>query len=156
VADHDRVEISNLNRQFFFLDQVGEPKVKALAGNLARIQPYLEVDARVERVTPSNMAALYERADLMIEALDGALEKARLIQAWMALFPDRPIVAASGLAGYGKTGALRMRRIGRLVVCGDETIDAAAGLCAPRVMAVAGMQANAAVELLLDGTTDSD
>jgi sulfur carrier protein ThiS adenylyltransferase len=153
LADHDRVEISNLNRQFFFTDQVGERKVKALEANLLRINPYLQVVALEERVTPLNMGDLYGQADLMIEALDRAREKAQLIQAWMALFPDRWIVAASGLAGMGKTEALRVRKLGRLVLCGDEASDADMGLCAARVMAVAAMEANVAIELLMEGAS---
>ena len=41
------------------------------------------------------------------------------------------------------------RRIGQIVVCGDETSDLSEGLCAPRVALAANMQANVAVELLL-------
>ena len=37
IADFDKVEVQNLNRQFFFADQIGSLKVDALAQNLLRI-----------------------------------------------------------------------------------------------------------------------
>ena len=44
IADFDVVSESNLNRQFFFRDQLGRKKVDALAENLRRIEPGLELD----------------------------------------------------------------------------------------------------------------
>ena len=41
LADFDRVEVSNLNRQVYFPDQLGLLKTEALAENLLRIQPGL-------------------------------------------------------------------------------------------------------------------
>ena len=35
----DKVETKNLNRQFYFLDQIGQHKTKALEKNLKRINP---------------------------------------------------------------------------------------------------------------------
>ena len=43
IVDHDRVEASNLNRQFFFARQVGMPKVQALSENLLAINPDVKV-----------------------------------------------------------------------------------------------------------------
>ena len=43
IADFDRVDASNLDRQFYFLDQVGKIKVEALKENLLRINPALEL-----------------------------------------------------------------------------------------------------------------
>ena len=38
-GDFDKIEESNLNRQFFFKDQVGKYKAEALYENLKRINP---------------------------------------------------------------------------------------------------------------------
>ena len=38
IIDFDRVEASNLDRQFFFQDQIGLPKVEALKGESAQDQ----------------------------------------------------------------------------------------------------------------------
>lgn len=45
VVDFDTVCATNLNRQFYFPDQVGQPKVVALQENLTRICPSLCYEA---------------------------------------------------------------------------------------------------------------
>ena len=64
IADFDVVSESNLNRQFFFRDQLGMKKVEALKANLLRINPEAEVEiasgawrlASTEVGTPATMS----------------------------------------------------------------------------------------------------
>jgi len=151
VADFDRIETSNLNRQHYFADQLGRPKVEALAETLGRIPSGTKIVAYQIRVTSANVARLFGKADLLVEAFDQADQKQMLIEAWMSRFPDRPIVAASGLAGYGSNNRIRERRIGLLTLIGDESSEPEAGISplAPRVGLVAAMQANRVVEILM-------
>ena len=70
-----------------------------------------------------------------------------------ALLPtDIPIVSATGLAGWGRSNDIRLRRVGRnLILIGDQTRDVRNGF-APvgvRVGIAAAMQANSVVSLLL-------
>ncbi len=151
VADFDRLEPSNLNRQQYFVEQVGRIKVQALRENLLRINPYAEYEMHAVRVTPRNVARLFGAADVMVEAFDRAEAKQMLIETWLSRFPRRPIVAASGLAGFGGNRKLRTRRLGDLYVCGDQESCPEPGISpmAPRVALVAAMQANLVVELLV-------
>lgn len=151
IADFDRVEPSNLNRQQYFVDQVGERKVEALRENLLAINPYSLYETHDVRITRKNAAAIFERVDVLVEAFDKAEAKEMIIEASLTRFPGRPIVAASGLAGYGCNRRIRSRRLGNLYVCGDESSQCARGTSpmAPRVALVAAMQANQVVELLM-------
>lgn len=151
VADFDKVEPSNLNRQQYAVGQIGRRKVKALRDNLRAAAPFTEVAAHDVRVAPSNVKKIFGDADLLIEAFDRADQKAMLIRTWLSLFPERPMIAASGLAGYGRNSALRTRKMGDLYMCGDGSSEPEPGLSpmAPRVALVAAMQANLAVELLV-------
>jgi sulfur carrier protein ThiS adenylyltransferase len=151
IADHDRIEPSNLNRQQYFLDQVGERKVEALRENLLAINPYSIYEVHDVRITRRNAAAIFARVDVLVEAFDKAEAKEMLIEASLTKFPGRPIVAASGLAGYGGNKRIRARRLGNLYVCGDESSQCPKGISpmAPRVALVAAMQANLVVELLV-------
>ena len=45
MVDFDIIEYSNLDRQFYFSDQVGQDKISALAVNLRRINPNLDITA---------------------------------------------------------------------------------------------------------------
>ena len=151
LADFDRIEPSNLNRQQYTVKQIGLRKVKALRANLKLIAPFTRCRAHDIKVKPSNVDRLFGAADLLIEAFDKAEEKGMLINAWLQLHPDKPVIAASGLAGYGGNCRLRTRRMGNLYICGDGESQCPPGISpmAPRVAIVANMQANLAVELLM-------
>lgn len=152
IADFDVVEPSNLNRQQFFVDQIGVPKVEALAENLARINPYVEVLPSLVRLNPENIPQVFGRAQILVEAFDRADQKAMLVGAWRRAFPTRPIVTATGLAGHHPSNTVLTRRIGQyLYVVGDQETAACpgTGLMAPRVGVAAHHQANAVLRLLL-------
>jgi len=151
IADFDRIEASNLNRQQYFAEQIGRPKVEALIENLGRIPSGTRVVARKVRITPDNVARLFGQAEILVEAFDRADQKQMLIETWMTRFPDRPIIAASGLSGYGANNRIRERRIGLLTLIGDEESEPKPGISpmAPRVGVVASMQANRVIEYLM-------
>lgn len=151
IADFDVVEPSDLNRQFYFLDQVGMPKVVALEQNLKKLNPYATYEMYNVKITPDNVKEIFAEADLLIEAFDQADQKQMLIEQWLTHFPDRPIIAASGLAGFGGNNKIRQRKLGNLYICGDQSseCDDTTLPMAPRVTLVAAMQANLAVELLV-------
>ncbi|TLM62797.1 MAG: sulfur carrier protein ThiS adenylyltransferase ThiF [Deltaproteobacteria bacterium] len=152
IADFDLVEPSNLNRQQYFLDQLGLPKVYALRDTLARINPHVHVSACHLRLTPGNIAEIFGTVDVLVEAFDRADQKAMLTETFTARFPDKPLVAGSGMAGFGPANSVTTRRaFGRLYLCGDGETAAApgVGLMAPRVGVAAHHQANAVLRLLL-------
>lgn len=156
LADHDRVEASNLNRQYFFQSDIGKPKVAALADHLRGIHPQIALELIDKALSAETVASTFESADLLIEAFDRAEAKQWLLEAWCRAFPTRPVVAASGLSGYGKSETIGVRSAGHIHVCGDEQSDMSEGLCAPRVAMVANLQANVAIELLLEGPLSHD
>lgn len=151
IADHDSVSIANLNRQQFFLEQVGLPKVEALKDNLLRISPYTNVATYPIRVTPVNLESIFAKADILLEAFDDAAEKEMLIETWQILHPERYIIAASGIAGVGNNHLLHTERSGKLFLVGDGVSELEPGISpiSARVAIVANLQANLCLELLL-------
>jgi len=150
LVDFDRVEISNLNRQFFFQQDIGKPKVAALAEHLRAINPAVKLTLHEVRLSRETVAWTFAGCDILIEAFDRAEAKEWLIEAWCAAYPDRPIVCASGLAGYGRSAAMQVRRTGTIVIVGDGVSDMGEGLCAARVMLAAALEANEAIALLME------
>ena len=94
IADFDRVAESNLNRQFFFADQIGCRKVEALGRNLRRIVPELELELHDSAVTAENAAGRFGRCDIVVEAFDSSAAKQMLIRTMLAC--GKTVVAASG------------------------------------------------------------
>ena len=152
IADFDIVTRENLDRQYYFLDQVGQKKVLALRDNISRVNPDVVVQAHDLRLGPDEVVHIFKNCALIVEAFDRADMKLMIIETVSERFPDKFIIAASGLAGYGENNALRTRRLGSLFICGDETSEVSADLppLAPRVGIVAAMQANQALEIILD------
>jgi len=153
LADFDVVEPSNLNRQQYFIDQLGLLKTDALTANLKRINPYVKVEAHAVRITPDNILPVFGAVDVMIEAFDRADQKAMLLQAFTNKKPDTPFIGASGLAGFGPEETIGVKKIGRnIYIVGDRTTGArpGCGLMAPRVGIAAHMQANLALRLIAE------
>ena len=152
LADFDVVEPSNLNRQQYFTDQIGMPKTEAIAANLRRINPHVSLELHAGRIDAANAGRVFAGVDLLIEAFDRADQKEMLLEAFTAVRPGVPLVAASGLAGHGPAESIRVHRLGQFVwVVGDQSSAAVPGrgLMAPRVGVAAHVQANLAVRILL-------
>lgn len=154
IADHDVVEESNLNRQYYFQPDTGKKKVEALADHLKAINPEIRLKVIDKQIHASDISGIFKDAEILIEAFDRAESKAWLIESWCIAFPRRPIVCASGLSGIGKTEDLTVRNAGTIYIVGDGETDMSMGLCSARVAIAANMQANIAIELLVKGKTD--
>ena len=151
LIDIDRVDITNLHRQQYKVNQIGLYKADALAENLLEIAPYAEITAVTAKITEENFADLLKVADVVCEAFDNAEAKAMLVNGVLEQLPDCYLVAASGMAGMDTPNTIRTRKVmGRFYLCGDETNDVAdtIGLVAPRVMLCAAHQAHTVLRIL--------
>jgi sulfur carrier protein ThiS adenylyltransferase len=138
IIDFDRVEPSNLNRQFYFHDQVGRFKVEALAENLRRIRPELLIETVTERIDSTNCQALFADCDLVVEGFDQKTDKKMLVE---TVASSQIVVSASGIAGF-ELDAIRVRQLGNCFIVGDFSTDCAdATLFAHKVTTVANYMA---------------
>ncbi len=152
IADFDVIEKSNLNRQFYFSDQIGMTKTEALKENLIRIKPDVNIIIHTVRLNPSNICETFKGCDVIVEAFDKAEMKSMLIETLQSKMPETPVVVGSGMAGWGKNEMIKYRKIDdTLFVCGDESTEASdeMPLLAPRVGIVANMEANVVVDILM-------
>lgn len=149
IADFDKVELSNLNRQQYVREDIGKPKTEVLARHLKKIDPEAEITAINEKLDPENIKELFKDADILIEAFDLASSKLWLIESWLETYPSKPVIAGSGMSGLGNFEKIHVRIAGNLYICGDEISEMTMGLMAPRVAIVANLQAMTALELLL-------
>jgi sulfur carrier protein ThiS adenylyltransferase len=153
VADHDVVEPSNLNRQQYFIDQIGLAKTDAMKKILARVNPYVHVAAHNLILTKQNIPEIFEKAYIVVECFDNAEEKAMILETVSEFLPDVYVIGVSGIAGYGDSNSIQTRRIGeKIFIIGDMEKPAGPGqgLMAPRVGIAAHHQADLVVSLLID------
>lgn len=152
IADFDKVERSNLSRQYYFVDQVGMMKTAALKENLIRIRPEINIVAHQVKLDRKNITAIFTGCHVIVEAFDKAEMKEMLIETVQKELPGIPLIVGSGMAGWGNTEILKFRKIDEtLFVCGDELSEVSENspTLAPRVGIVASMQANTVVEILM-------
>ena len=149
VVDFDVVNESNLNRQFFFRDQLGRKKVEALKENLLRIDPDADIRAVDMRLDASSAREVFADCDIVVESFDVVDAKVMLVSSFAS--SGKKLVTASGLAGWGRSNAMKVRKMGNIVAIGDgETaVGANAAPASPRVGIAAAMQANSVVAMLL-------
>lgn len=157
LADFDRVDASNLNRQFYFSEDLGQSKVEALGRNLRRIDAALDLRLVERRLEADDLAELYADCPVLVEALDRAEYKAVFCNTMLRT--GKFLVSASGLGGVGGLPneggkpALTARRLGRNFVCvGDFSTesDAQNPPLAPRVVQAAAMQADLVLDFILN------
>jgi len=71
VVDHDRVELSNLNRQILHWDEdIGRSKVDSAAEKLRQLNQEVKIEAVNELITENNVSQLVAGFDLIVDAMD--------------------------------------------------------------------------------------
>lgn len=156
LIDFDKVDITNLNRQHYFISHLGRYKTEALKEQLLQINPWLDIETSCEVVREENVLRLFQNADIICEAFDCPENKAMLVNSCLELFPEKILVCASGMAGWGRSNDIITRQVGRnFYLCGDDTsgIENGEGLIAPRVALCAAHEANLIIELILKNCT---
>lgn len=151
IIDFDRVEITNLNRQQYFADQIGMPKTEALKENLARIAPYCDVRAENIMIDEANIDGLFAEDDIICEAFDKAEAKALLAGCILERHSEKYLISGSGMAGIGPANEMVTKKItSRFILCGDgeSDVDESDVLLGTRVMLCAAHQAHAALRII--------
>ena len=151
LYDFDKVELSNLNRQYYFLEDVGQYKAIALLRHLKAVNPYGNYCSEVVRLTEDNLPELLSEAHIVCEALDKPEAKALLVNGVLESFPDKYLVSASGLAGFASAASMQVRQVTpRFYLCGDSVSDMLQlPLCGARVGLCAAQEALTIARIIL-------
>jgi len=152
IADFDIIELSNLNRQYFFYNQIGLRKAICLKENILKINPDIEVESHVKKLDSYDIQSLFSDCDLIIEAFDKAEMKKMIIETVLSELPEKYIVSGNGMAGWGNSDNIKPYYSDKLIICGDMKGDVSESNppLAPRVGIVANMMANEALVKLLN------
>lgn len=153
LVDFDRVDLSNLNRQYYNVKHLERCKTEALTEVLLEINPYLHIETACVRVNEQNAVEIFGSYPIVCEAFDNPEAKSILVNCLLSQCPEMQLVAASGMAGWGNSNEIQTIKIGKnFFLCGDQKTGIETGNClfAPRVSICAGHQANKVLELLLN------
>lgn len=152
VADYDIVEPSNLNRQQYFIEDIGSYKIDAIKNHLNKINPFINVREFNKKITNKNMN-LFKNVDIIIEAFDDPKSKAEISNYVLTNMKDKFLIASSGMAGYYDSNMIHTKKIREnFYICGDLVSEAKIGdgLMAPRVAICANHMANLVIKILVE------
>lgn len=86
LVDHDRIDITNLNRQLHATQEtVGCLKTAAMAERIAAINPALRIITKTEFLLPENIASVFtDTYDFVVDAIDTVTAKLALAEYCLA------------------------------------------------------------------------
>ncbi len=151
LIDFDRVDITNLNRQQYFVRQLGLLKTDALQETLTDIAPYCDITTNSVKITEENFVQLLEKEDIICEAFDCSEAKAMLVNGVLERFPEKYLLSSSGMAGFGSANTIVTRHVFQhFYLCGDGMSDVndGIGLVSSRVLACAAHEAHMVIRIL--------
>jgi adenylyltransferase/sulfurtransferase len=71
IADHDKAELSNLNRQILHWEEnIGQRKTDSAADKLKRLNSNVKIETISETITEANVLTLVGDADVIVDAMD--------------------------------------------------------------------------------------
>lgn len=108
LADDDRVELANLQRQVAFDESsLDRPKAEALADRVRAINPDIAVTARAERLEAEALTAQVAEVDLVLDCTDNFNTRFALNRACVAA--KVPLVSGAAIRGEGQVSVYDSR-----------------------------------------------
>ena len=149
IIDQDSIDPSNLNRQQYFLDEIGKVKVEILKKRLLDINPDLLMKVHQVHWTPQTGDQYFFGCQFIVEAFDQAESKFRFVEFYQN--KTKFLVSGNGMAGLLEKKPMQVKKLGNIYMVGDYTTDSAQGHppMAPRVTACAAMMAEVVLDLSL-------
>ncbi len=154
LADHDQVELSNLQRQVVHrTGSIGESKVASAARTLAELNPDVRLETRPQKLDAGELTAEAERCDVVLDATDNFASRYAINEAcWQA---GTPLVSGAAIRWEGQVAVFdRRREDAPCYRClyregDDQALNCAEnGVAAPLVGIIGTCQALEAMKLL--------
>lgn len=152
LYDYDTIEYSNLNRQNYTVDEIGQSKVAITKAKIQKTVPYVRVEAFDQRIDPDYLESILHSSSLFIEAFDDQQAKAMAVDIFMH-HPDKYLITASGVSGLGQLGDIQVKYCDNLCLIGNFKTTPDQGLYLPYVSIVASLQALEALKWIKNGGT---
>jgi molybdopterin/thiamine biosynthesis adenylyltransferase len=155
IVDHDRVDLTNLQRQIAHnAERIGQPKAASAARTIGLINPEVRVIALEERADAARLAGLVAEADVVLDCSDNFATRQAVNAACVA--HRRPLVSGAALGFDGQVSVYDPRDAASpCYAClfppeatFEEQRCATMGVFAPLVGIIGSMQAAEALKLI--------
>lgn len=154
LADFDRVDVSNLQRQILYVgESIGQPKAREASARLRALNPDVSIHCHLHAMDEQRLNELLTEIDLVLDCSDNFATREAINRACMAM--GRPLVSAAGVRLEGQLSVFDPRRADSpcyhcLYGHGEETelTCSEAGVLGPVVGLLGSLQALEALKLL--------
>ncbi len=159
LADHDRVEASNLQRQILYgSDDIGSLKAEQAHNRLRDLNPHIRLSTVSEEMHSGNLAHWVSRSDLVLDCSDNLPTRQAINAACVA--DRKPLISAAALRWDGSLSLFDSRRADSpchacLVPPDSEAAIAncaSSGVMGPVLGVMGSLQALVALQALASGT----
>jgi len=107
VADFDKVQESNLQRQVLFtVDDLGSNKAEAACNHLKKLNPYVKLTSITKKITSHNIVEIISNYDIMMDATDNFPTRYLLNDA--CVLTNKPLVYGSVLEFEGQVSVFNV------------------------------------------------
>ena len=155
VADPDRVDLTNLQRQVVHrTDSIGEPKALSAARTLHELNPDVHVEPLIERLEGARLEGLVRSSDVVLDCSDNFATRHAINRACVAA--RVPLVSGAAIRFDGQVAVFDLRDAASPCyhcLFAEDSQDeeercATMGIFAPLVGIVGTMQAAEAIKLV--------
>ena len=155
IADGDKVDATNLQRQILYRDKsVGLPKAGAAREALREVNPEIQVVALGERLEGNRLQELVSNADVVLDCTDNFATRHALNRACVKF--SRPLVSGAAIRFDGQLAVFDLRRAGSpCYAClfpesteAEDVACAVMGVFSPLTGTIGALQAAEAIKLL--------
>jgi len=106
IADSDKVELSNLNRQIMHgMKRIGKNKALSAKNTLESLNANIRIEAISERITEGNIDRYAKKADILLDCLDN-FETRFLLNAY-AVKNKKPLIFGAIYGWFGQLAFIR-------------------------------------------------
>lgn len=108
LADHDRIELSNLQRQILHVsDRIGELKAESGRKSLRALNPDIQVDTRTTRLDAEALLIEVGQVDLVVDCTDNFATRHAINRA--CVYHGRPLVSGAAVRFDGQISVFDTR-----------------------------------------------
>lgn len=119
-GDFDKIESSNLNRQFYFKEQIGKYKSETLKENLTKISQG-NYESEVIKFEKNNLKEFFKECCIVVDGFDKKEYKALLLE---EVFDGKKIlIMVSGIGGLDTENIQIIKKMKNLYIVGDMRSD---------------------------------
>ncbi len=112
ILDQDVIDASNLNRQQYFIHEIGQDKVSTLKQRLLKINPDANIAIHKTEWRPETGGQFFKNCSIVVEAFDQTSWKYQFVEFYQSRV--RTVISGNGMAGLLTKQSMTVKKVGNI------------------------------------------